>query len=185
MTKLLLNRRLLLAAGAGVLGSAAAAVAAPNILSGRGDIRSVNLFNPRTRDRLNSVYWVEGRYIPEVMREIDHLMRDWRLDAVKSIDPGLVDIISAVHREVDSNDSIEIFSGYRSPQTNRMLRSRSRAVASNSYHIRAMAADIHMDSRSVRQLSGAAMSLGAGGVGRYSRSDFVHVDCGPTRSWGR
>ncbi|NBT42701.1 MAG: DUF882 domain-containing protein, partial [Alphaproteobacteria bacterium] len=25
----------------------------------------------------------------------------------------------------------------------------------------------------------------AGGVGRYSRSNFVHMDCGPVRVWGR
>ena len=30
----------------------------------------------------------------------------------------------------------------------------------------------------------AAMACRAGGVGKYSRSDFVHMDCGAVRSWG-
>ncbi|WP_372892958.1 DUF882 domain-containing protein, partial [Rhodosalinus sp.] len=24
-----------------------------------------------------------------------------------------------------------------------------------------------------------------GGVGKYTSSDFVHMDCGPVRTWGR
>jgi len=30
----------------------------------------------------------------------------------------------------------------------------------------------------------AASACRAGGVGRYTSSDFVHMDCGPVRSWG-
>jgi uncharacterized protein YcbK (DUF882 family) len=47
-----------------------------------------------------------------------------------------------------------------------------------------MAVDIAMKSRSVRQISRAGLSLGAGGVGKYSRSQFVHLDSGPVRDWG-
>ena len=57
-------------------------------------------------------------------------------------------------------------------------------VAKNSYHIKGMAVDVTMKSRSVAQISHAGLNLGAGGVGRYSRSDFVHLDCGPVRRWG-
>jgi uncharacterized protein YcbK (DUF882 family) len=30
----------------------------------------------------------------------------------------------------------------------------------------------------------AASACEAGGVGKYSRSNFVHMDCGPIRTWG-
>jgi uncharacterized protein YcbK (DUF882 family) len=58
------------------------------------------------------------------------------------------------------------------------------AVARNSYHVKGMAVDIMMKSRSVRDISRAGLSLRAGGVGRYSHSGFVHFDSGPVRRWG-
>jgi uncharacterized protein YcbK (DUF882 family) len=182
-----LSRRGLLRLGLATIGAAAAsnAVAAPSIIRGAGDIRVINLSNPRTGEKLHSVYWVEGEYIPEVMAEIDHIMRDWRIDKKHKIAPGVVDIMAAVHRMLETREPYTLFSGYRSPQTNQMLRRRSKGVASNSYHIKGMAADLHLDSRSVRQVASAAQALGAGGVGRYSRSNFVHMDCGPRRDWGR
>ncbi|MEL7343649.1 MAG: DUF882 domain-containing protein, partial [Pseudomonadota bacterium] len=72
----------------------------------------------------------------------------------------------------------------RSPATNQMLRSRSRSVARNSLHMEGKAADLRIEGRSVSQIARAAASCSAGGVGRYSRSNFVHMDCGPIRTWG-
>jgi len=157
---------------------------APALLKGAGNFRSIRLVNDRTGDWINTVYWVEGEYIPEVMRDINFLMRDWRASKVKDIDPRTIDILSATHRLLDCREPFEVISGYRTKQTNAMLRKRSRGVASNSYHIKGMAVDISMKGRSVRQISRAGQSLGAGGVGKYSRSDFVHLDSGPVRSWG-
>ena len=167
------------------LAPASLALAAPPILTGAGDVRMIRLANPRTGDKVNSVYWIEGQYVPEVLAQIDHLMRDWRIDKVKPIDPALIDIMSAAHKRLETTEPFTVYSGYRSLQTNAALRAKSRGVASNSYHIKGMAADLHMESRSVRQMAGAALSLNAGGVGRYSRSNFVHMDCGPVRDWGR
>jgi uncharacterized protein YcbK (DUF882 family) len=65
-----------------------------------------------------------------------------------------------------------------------MLRSQSSGVARNSLHLKGQAADLRLKSRSVGQMAKAAASCAAGGVGRYSRSNFVHMDCGPVRSWG-
>jgi uncharacterized protein YcbK (DUF882 family) len=65
-----------------------------------------------------------------------------------------------------------------------MLRSQSSGVARNSLHMKGLAADLRLKSRSVKQLASAAASCGAGGVGKYSRSNFVHMDCGDVRVWG-
>jgi uncharacterized protein YcbK (DUF882 family) len=77
-----------------------------------------------------------------------------------------------------------LLSGYRSPETNAMLRRRSSGVARNSLHMQGEAADLRVNSRSVNQIYQAARACNAGGVGRYSRSNFVHMDCGPVRTWG-
>ncbi len=183
----ILSRRAFLVgvtAASGLL-SAGNAVASPSIIRGAGNVRVLRLDNPRTGDRLSAVYWADGDYIPDVLAEVDFLMRDWRLDLKKKISPATIDIIAATHRLLDTSEPFTLYSGYRSPQTNKMLRRRSRAVARDSYHIKGMAADLHLKGRSVGQIASAARSLGAGGVGRYSRSAFVHVDSGPERQWGR
>ncbi|MEM7507163.1 MAG: DUF882 domain-containing protein [Pseudomonadota bacterium] len=158
---------------------------APAILTGAGDFRSIHIVNNRTREWLNTVYWIEGEYIPEAMSAISTLMRDWRAEEVRNIDPRTIDIISAAHSLLECNEPFEVVSGYRSPATNAQLRRRSRGVAKNSYHTRGMAADLKLKSRSVKQIAAAGMSLGAGGIGKYSRSQFVHMDSGPVRDWGR
>jgi len=87
-------------------------------------------------------------------------------------------------RLLDVNEPYMLLSGYRSPETNAMLRSRSSGVARNSLHIQGQAADLRLESRTTAQMARAAQSCAAGGVGRYSGSNFVHMDCGPVRSWG-
>ena len=111
-------------------------------------------------------------------------MRDWRTDGVKTIDLRTIDVMAAAHNLMDVNEPYMLLSGYRSPKTNAMLRSRSRGVAKNSLHMEGKAADLRLSSRSVSQMSRAAAACRGGGVGRYSGSNFVHMDCGAVRTWG-
>lgn len=182
-----MTRRALLGglAGLGVVATTPAFASAPALLTGAGDYRKLALRSKRTGEWLDTVYWVEGEYIPEALDAISHLMRDWREDLVKPIDPRTIDIMSATHRLLECDEDFLVVSGYRTKRTNAMLRRRSRAVARNSYHTKGMAVDVKMKTRTVRQISGAALALHAGGVGKYSRSSFVHLDSGPVRDWGR
>ena len=111
-------------------------------------------------------------------------MRDWRTGDGISMDTRTIDIMAAAHNLMDANEPYMLLSGYRSPKTNQMLRSRSRSVARNSLHLKGQAADLRLSSRTVSQMARAAMACKAGGVGKYSRSNFVHMDCGQVRSWG-
>ncbi len=122
--------------------------------------------------------------IPEPLEALNQILRDWREDEACAMDPGVIDILGATRELLDCNEPFEIVSGYRTRKTNAMLRSRYKGVARNSYHCKGMAVDITMKSRSVREISRAALSLHGGGVGRYTRSEFVHLDCGPVREWG-
>ena len=112
-------------------------------------------------------------------------MRDWRTSDVKKIDVRAIDIMAASHNLLDVSEPYLLLSGYRSAATNAMLRSRSRNVAKNSLHIKGQAADLRLASRSVNQIAKAAEVTRAGGVGRYTGSNFVHMDSGPIRKWGR
>lgn len=178
------SRRGLLAAFAATLVVAAPTASnAFGFLRGAGDIRRIHMYSGRTGESLDTIYWIEGEYIPEALKEITRFMRDWRTNDVKTIDPRTIDIAAASHRLLDTSEPYMLLSGYRSPATNAMLRARSHGVARNSLHMRGMAADLRMKSRSVSQVYAAAASCRAGGVGRYSRSDFVHMDCGDVRTW--
>jgi len=158
---------------------------AAGFLRGGGDIRRIKMYSGRTGERIDMIYWVEGKYIKDAVREVNYFMRDWRTDGVKSMDLRTVDIMAAAHNLMDASEPYMLLSGYRSPQTNAMLRRRSRGVAKNSLHMKGQAADLRLSSRSTSQMARAAISCAGGGVGRYSGSNFVHMDCGVVRSWGR
>ena len=177
----------------GVLGAfaATAVVAAPTyanavgFLRRGGDVRRLRLYNARTDEQLDTVYWVEGDYIGEALAEINHVMRDWRQNEVIRIDRRTIDILAAAHNLLDVDEPYMLLSGYRSPKTNAMLRSRSSGVARNSLHLKGQAADVRLGDRTVSQIFRAACACSAGGVGKYSSSNFVHMDCGDVRTWGR
>ncbi len=176
----------------GLLGAFAAATvaAAPTysnafgLLRGAGDIRRIKMYSGRTGESMDTIYWIEGEYIPEVLQEINFFMRDWRSDETISMDARTVDIMAAAHTMMGVGEPYMLLSGYRSPKTNAMLRARSSGVAKNSLHMKGQAADLRLKSRSVGQIAKAAAACRAGGVGRYSKSDFVHMDCGTVRTWG-
>lgn len=176
----------------GLLGifAATAVTAAPsfanafNVTRGAGDIRRLRMYSGRTGERLDAIYWIDGQYVPEVLTEINHFFRDWRNNQVHRIDPRTLDLMAAAHRLLRSDEPYMLLSGYRSPQTNAQLRARSRNVAQNSRHTIGEAADLRLRSRTVAQVARAAAACNAGGIGRYSRSNFTHMDCGPVRTWG-
>jgi len=180
-----MTRRALLGAFAATMATAAPTFAnAAGFLRGAGDIRRLRMTSPRTGERIDTIYWIEGDYIRDALKEITLFMRDWRTDDVHNIDARTIDILAAAHNLLDVSEPYMLLSGYRCPATNAMLRRRSRGVARNSRHLRGEAADVRLGSRSVNQMYRAALACKGGGVGKYSRSDFVHMDCGPVRSWG-
>ena len=154
------------------------------VIRGAGDYRRIRMYSGRTGESLDTVYWVDGKYIRAALNEINVFMRDWRTGKVIGIDPRTIDIAAASHRLLQTNEPYMMLSGYRSPKTNAMLRSRSGGVARNSLHMTGKAADLRLKSRSVNQMYKAASACRAGGVGKYSSSNFVHMDCGPLRTWG-
>lgn len=179
------RRGLLRAFAATALTAAPVYSNAAGVLRGSGDVRRITMRNQRTSETIDMIYWVEGEYIDEALTEINGFMRDWRQNEIINYDRRNVDIIAATHRLLETDEPYLLLSGYRSPSTNAMLASRNRGVATGSYHIKGMAADLRLSSRSTTQMADAAIACNAGGVGRYGRSNFVHMDCGPIRTWRR
>jgi len=175
----LLTRRRVL--GTGIAAAAVAFVRPTTAVSFAP--RSVSLYNIHTGEWVRTVYWADGHYIREAVRDINWVLRDHRSDEVRPMNAGILDVLGMLRGRLESHDPFLVISGYRSPTTNRRMAQNGRGVASNSYHIHGMAIDLRCERRDLSQVRGAAMSLRGGGVGYYPRSDFVHVDCGPVRSW--
>jgi uncharacterized protein YcbK (DUF882 family) len=175
----LLTRRRVLGAAAAV-GAVAFVRSAPAVSFAP---RSVSLYNTHTSEWVRTVYWADGHYIREAVRDINWVLRDHHSDEVRPMNAGVLDVLGMLRTRLDCHDPFLVVCGYRSAATNHQMAMRSSGVASNSYHIHGMAIDLRCEGRDLSQVRGAAMSLRSGGVGYYPQSDFVHVDCGPVRYW--
>ncbi|MDF1586155.1 DUF882 domain-containing protein [Marinimicrococcus flavescens] len=176
------RRRLLLGVGlslaGGLLGAGRRAWAAlPE--------RRVALHHVQTGETVRTVYFAQGRYLEEGLREISRVLRDWRTDEVIGYDPRLLDMLSLLQRRLAPAGPVEVVSGYRSPATNAMLRRRYKGVARNSLHMEGKAIDLRFPGCPLDRLHEAALALEAGGVGYYPAADFLHLDSGPVRSWSQ
>jgi uncharacterized protein YcbK (DUF882 family) len=147
----------------------------------------VRFHNLHTDEKLDAVYWEQGRYVPDALHAVNTVLRDFRTGDVHMMDPALLDLLVAVSAKTETNSPFYVISGYRSPQTNAMLRDEGGAgtgVAKRSLHLEGKAIDIRLGDVALSHLHNAALSLGGGGVGYYPTSDFVHLDVGAVRQWG-
>lgn len=170
---------LLTAAGTGSVQAAQqpAADRAPT----RAAARRLVLLNTHTGESFNETILVNGRYSPAALQRLNVIMRDHHSGAIRRCDPQLFDLLSRIQARVGR--PLNLVSGYRSWATNAWLRSMSNNVAEHSFHIRGMAADFFVDGVRPAGLARIAQAVGAGGIGLYRGSAFIHVDTGPRRSW--
>src|SRR5258708_8300000 len=101
------------------------------------------------------------------------------------MDPHLIDLVWEVHRDVGSTEPIWVVCGYRSPETNSMLRQRSSGVAKFSQHTLGKAMDFYIPGVPLEQLRAIGLYLQRGGVGFYPTpgSPFVHLDTRSVPHW--
>lgn len=151
------------------------------------ETRSLSLYNTHTQERATIVFKRNGQFDPAGVQELSRMLRDWRRNEVTKMDPQLFDLVWQVYRESGSSQPIHIISGYRSPATNGMLRSRSRGVAKLSQHMLGKAMDFYLPDVPLDRLRAIGMKMQYGGVGFYptSGSPFVHMDTGSVRAWPR
>ncbi|MBV1700928.1 MAG: YcbK family protein [Hyphomicrobiales bacterium] len=152
-----------------------------------GDTRTINLVNAHTKESISATYMVNGQYDGAVLAKLNWFLRDWRIEKPTNMDPHLFDIVWNAYRLSGSHEPIVVLSGYRSPQTNAMLRRRSRLVAKFSQHMLGKAMDQHYVDVPMSKIREIAMKMQRGGVGYYptSGTPFVHMDAGNVRSWPR
>jgi uncharacterized protein YcbK (DUF882 family) len=152
-----------------------------------GDTRTISLYHTHRKDSLNITFKRGGYYDRAALAKLNYFLRDWRNDAQTNMDPRLFDVIWEAYSEVGYNGPVHIVSAYRSPETNAMLRRRSRGVAKHSQHMLGKAMDTTVPGLNMARVRAVGMRLQMGGVGFYPRSNtpFVHLDVGNVRAWPR
>lgn len=152
-----------------------------------GETRALKIYHVHTGERAVITFKKDGKYLPDGLKQLDYILRDWRRDEPTKMDPHLFDLLWEVYQKSGSDGYIYVVCGYRAPETNAMLRSRSRGVAKASQHILGKAIDFFIPGVPLAKLRAIGLKLGAGGVGYYptSGSPFVHMDVGSPRYWPR
>ncbi|MCW5697261.1 MAG: DUF882 domain-containing protein [Bauldia sp.] len=149
--------------------------------------RTLSFHNLHTGEDLTVTYKRNGQYVPEAMRQINHILRDWRRNEAIEMDPRLIDLVWEVVQRTGGHGVVQIVCGYRAPETNTMLRSNSSGVAENSQHMRGNALDFYLSGVDLATLRATGLQMQVGGVGYYPTSGwpFVHLDTGSVRMWPR
>ncbi len=150
------------------------------------DTFRLKLHHLHTGESIDVAYKQGGQYSNMGVAMLNRFLRDHRTDDTADYDPREFDLLHALLTKLHRpGATIDIICGFRTPQSNQFLRTRSAetGVAEHSQHILSKAIDIRIPGVSTRALRDAALSLGMGGVGYYPKSGFVHVDVGPVRQW--
>ena len=146
--------------------------------------RTIALVHVHTGERLSALYYDGADYVPDALRRLNELLRDFRTDTVYPIDPAVLDRLYQLQATTGSNEAFQVICGYRSPATNAALRRASSGVAEHSLHLEGRAIDVRLPGVDTARLASLARAQQIGGVGYYRVSDFVHVDTGRVRTWG-
>lgn len=145
--------------------------------------RVLTLNNINTGETLKTEFFNGSGYDEKELIRLNHFFRDYRAGEVKRIDPRLFDQLYRLQSMLETHKPVQLISGYRTLLTNNRLRARTKGVAKNSYHTLGQALDFHIEGILLSRVKKAALSMRTGGVGYYPRSNFVHIDTGPVRTW--
>ena len=137
----LLSRRRLLG---GAVGIAAAGLVKPADAVSYAP-RSVSLYNVHTGEWLRTVYWADGHYIREAVRDINWILRDHDTDEIRPMNAGVLDLLGMLRSRLDTSEPFLVVCGYRSPTTNARLYRENVGVAKHSFHIKGMAIDLRCE----------------------------------------
>ncbi|MGD0025636.1 MAG: DUF882 domain-containing protein [Xanthobacteraceae bacterium] len=152
-----------------------------------GETRAISMHHIHTDEDITITYKRDGRYDEAALEKLNWFLRDWRRGEQTRMDAHLIDLLWEVHRETGAKEPIWVVCGYRAPETNAMLRRRSRGVARFSQHMLGHAMDFYIPGVPLEELRVIGLRLQRGGVGFYptSGSPFVHMDTGGIRMWPR
>ena len=147
--------------------------------------RRIVMLHPESGERLDVVYFHDGRYDPAIMKKIDYLFRDRHANVVGTIDPELIDYLVDIRTRFNLPPTVtfEILNGYRTAETNARMAQHNNNVAIESLHVHGWAVDFRIPSVDGRAICEIAKTMQRGGVAYYPKSNHIHIDLGNIRTW--
>jgi len=145
---------------------------------------TIDMKNANTGEKMSYFVGSQGNHSKSDRLAFDKFCRDWRDDEVIAMDKNLINILANICEPfVDNNGivKVDVLSGYRTKRTNEKLRSKSRNVAKNSFHLKGRALDFRVPNVPIETLRNYADKEAIGGLGMYR--NFIHIDTGPSRRW--
>jgi len=137
----------------------------------------INIFNSWTDE------WLAVEAPPSPKAEtVNRFLRDHFTNEPSTMEPKLIGFVVAAATKFRSDTAI-VVSAFRHPKYNLMLRKKGRQVARDSAHTHGNAVDFYIPRIATATLHAWAKAQGAGGVGLYLESGFVHMDTGNVRYW--
>lgn len=183
MTEINRTRRKWLSLGGVVLGAAMLPNSVLAMVS-TPKPRILSFKNINTNEKFSAEFVLGKGFTGNLAKKMDYFMRDKRDHSVHRMDPRLFSKFYRLQQSLGlRNTEIQVVCGYRSPASNAAMHRRSRGVASHSYHMRGQAIDFRIEGVSLAKVRNAVQGLNDGGTGYYPRSNFVHMDTGPVRTW--
>lgn len=165
-----------------ILGLAAAActISAPSLIFAKTSQRRLRFYSINTNEHFDRVYHNGSNYVQDALDEFNWFARDWRKQKSYPISKKVMNTAFQLQDQIGSKNAMHLISGFRTPQTNRNLRGTSK----ESYHVKGMALDVRQPGLSPSRLYKIAWKLQSGGVGKYTNSNFIHIDSANVRTWG-
>lgn len=146
-------------------------------------VRSLDLYRPETKERLQLDYLHNGRWQPDAYPKLCWLLRDFHANQYVRMDPTLIAILDWTQRylrQYGYTQPLHILSGFRTERTNQ----HTEGAKKNSQHLYGKAVDFRVPGLPAGYLGKLMVWLAQGGVGIYeNKSGFVHVDTGQVRLW--
>ena len=147
------------------------------------EVDTLKMYNNHTGEYITVAMPAGREPSAREMERVDRFLRCHYTGEVHAIEPSLLALLARVDKLHGGGNLVHVISGYRSPSYNAMLAKRSSGVASHSLHTKGMAVDIMLPGVEMNRLFASVRYLSAGGAGIYP--EFVHMDVGRVRTWGR
>ena len=129
----------------------------------RAPERVLSFFHTHTGERLKVAYCCGGEYQPDGLAEVNHILRDFRVNETRAIEPGLLDLLHELGGTLDTDQPFHVISGYRSRRRptgcSASAAARRPVSRSHSLHMVGQAIDIRVPGVKLERLRDAARSL--------------------------